>query len=113
MNVLFYHRNRFIREDLREFLDELKGRPHFAETIESAISVLNSCPIDVAFVEVREFTDIGLLNYIDQYHRNLRTVLVVENEFERAISAVRNGNYEILRQPFGIGEIESFITEVI
>lgn len=109
MNILFYHRNRFIREDLREFLDELNGRPHFAETIESAIAVLNSCAIDVAFVEIREFTDIGLLNYINQYHRNLRTVLVMENEFEKVILAVKNGKYGILRQPFRLAEIESIL----
>lgn len=110
MEILFYQRNRFIRDELREFLDELAGCPHFAETIDAAITILNTRPIDAAFVEIQDFTDIGLLKYINQYHPSLKTVLVVENEFEKAISVIREGRYGMARAPLGLGQVEQFIS---
>jgi len=113
VNILFYHHNRFLPGELQEFFGEMGGQPHFADVVESAIEILNTRPIDVAFIEIQDFTDIGLLKYINQYFQSMRTVLVVENEFEKAISAVKNGKYGILRQPFGLSEIESFVTKII
>ncbi len=113
MEILFYQRNRFIRDELREFLDELAGRPHFAETIDAAITILNTRPIDAAFIEIQDFTDIGLLKYINQYHLSLKTVLVVENEFEKAISVIRKGDYGLLKCPFGLRDIKDYLTQEI
>lgn len=110
MNILFYHHNGFLLDELREFFGDQGGQPHFADTVESAISILNTHPMDAAFVEVRRVSDIGIIKYINQYFPDLRIVLLVENDFETVISAIREGRYEMLRAPLGLGEIGRFIS---
>ena len=106
MRILIYHRNWFVRSELEEFLCELKCQAHFAETIESAVTILNNYYVEAAFLEIRGVVDIGILQYINQYCQNVRAILVMENEFINVISAIKNGSYGILRQPFGLTEIQ-------
>ncbi len=108
---MFYHQNRFLPDELQEFFGELGGRPHFADTVKSAIAILNTHPIDAAFVEVRGFSDIALINYINRYFGGLRTVLLLDNEIEGAISAIKDGRFGILKAPCGLADLSGCLEE--
>ena len=97
--------------ELQEFFGELEGQPHFADTVESAIAILNTYPIDAAFIEIRGFFDIGLIKYINRYFSDLRIVLLLDNEVEGVISAIRDGGFSVLKVPCGLRDLNPCLSE--
>jgi len=113
MKILFFNSNRFIEDELREFVSDMDGEIFFADTPEKAVTILNTCSVDIFFLEVIGIAEISLLKYANEYFKNIRIMLITDQYIENAINTFRKGEFELMREPFELGKLRDVLMENI
>jgi len=113
MKILFLNNNRFIKHELLEFINDMRGKAYFAATPDEAVAMLNYYQIDIFFMELKGLIEIGLIKYANDNFKNIRVILIVESEIENAISTIKNNHFSFIQQPFGLRDLKHILSDKI
>jgi len=111
-NILFCHTNDYIKGELQELVTDLHGSAFFAATVEEAVTILHTHPIDILFFELREIGDAGLLKYTNDHFNNVRIILTVESGMLDAIATIKNVQFEVLQEPLVLKELRAIVRKL-
>jgi DNA-binding response OmpR family regulator len=109
VNILFLKTNECIKEELRECISDLPGNTYFADTIEEAVAMLHTYPIDIAFLDVQYLADIQFVKYAHTHFKHIQIILSVESTLEDVISIIRSSQFSVLHRPFTLKEVRAIL----
>lgn len=105
MNVLIINNQKYLLGRMKESVSKTDISTHFASNHEEAIEVLNNHSIDIAVLELKTSSDVGLLKYINETFKNIGVILTADDIVRDVVSAIRYGSYSLLSNSFGLSEL--------
>jgi len=109
LNILIKSKNEYLAEAITERFGDRSNHFFSAPSFSKAISVLNDNKIDKVVMELNSINEINLLEYINKYYKNIKILLIANNEIEELLTVARNGEYSVSQQPFDLNGIKDFI----
>ena len=105
MNVLIVSNQKYPLSRMKEFVSKTDISVFFAMNNEQAVEVLNNNSIDIAVLELKTSSDVGLLKYINETFKNIGVILTADEVVRDVVSAIRYGSYSLLNNSFGLSEL--------
>ena len=109
MNILLINDNKYIVNEMTDFLKTNNSELFLVESTQQAVHVLSKNIINVVLINMNSISDIGLVKYINDNFPNVRVFLTVENQIEEAISVFKNGSYKLLSNPMKLQELKKIM----
>ena len=93
MKVLIVNDNRYSADELKDFAKKIKQNIRIVDSINEAIINLEETLFDVIVIEIKSFSDLGLLKYINNNFANIKILLYADNSLSEAISIIKDANF--------------------
>lgn len=107
--VLFIGYESSFREEIREFLKNLEGEAHFANSVEETINIMHSIEFETVVLNMQRIEDTAVLRYINLHHKDAHVLVMPGRQLKEAIPALAKGQFELLHEPFRLEELKMFI----
>ena len=108
-NFLFIGYDSMIEEEIGEYIRDKSSEAHFAHTNEQVIRILDEEDIDTVVIALYKLEDAAILNYINEYHKEIKIVVSASQEFDEFIKVINQRNYSLLKQPLQLKELNQYI----
>ncbi|MCD4828981.1 MAG: hypothetical protein K8R90_06080 [Candidatus Cloacimonetes bacterium] len=111
MNILIVSNRNDLYDEWEDFAVTLDSRVFFATDRKQAVSLLECEHIDVAVLDVRAMSDLGLLKYINDTHTKVRVMLVTQERMSDLVAVARDGHYSLVGDNLDIASLLHLIAE--
>jgi len=110
MKVLVVGSNFFL-DEIKDYFETNEFESFFAKTTVNAIEILSNNEIKHVFIAVNSMSDIILLKYLNENHKDVQVILMGNKQFTNFLSILKESKFSIINNPFRFSEINEIINK--
>ena len=107
--ILFIGYEPSLRNEIRDFLTDREGVAYFSDAVEDTLQIMRSRDFDTVVLNIQRIEDAAILRYINMHYQKTHVLIMPGRQLQDAITALVDGQYEILHEPFRLEELKTFI----
>lgn len=112
MNILFIKENRYLIDELKEYINSLDARAFFADDALETRIILNQNFIDLVIIPLKALSNLDMLKFINDHFKETKVVITVDREEQSSKIENRKAlytNYELLQKQLRLFELKKAI----
>ena len=110
MNILIQIRETSADNEIRDFTEGEGNQITISHTTEESINQLNNIHFEQAVVSLKSMQDAAILKYLNDYHPDVKVVVIANKAFDDIISIFQKVNYSVIHEPLKLSELKNRLT---
>lgn len=111
MNVLIQIKDSSTDCEIKEFTEANNDLVFISHTAEESINILSQNNIQKAVVSLKNLKDATILKYLNDYHPDIKVVVIANKAFDDIISVFKKVNYNVIHEPLKLSELKTRLTK--
>jgi DNA-binding NtrC family response regulator len=109
MKTLIISTNNYFIDEIKDYFSLYNNSLLFAKNKREAFKILNKHTLDYVIVELSSLKELEIIKYINENYQLTNIILIIGKTFNKQISIIKNGNFNIIEQPFRLQEFKKYI----
>jgi DNA-binding NtrC family response regulator len=107
MNILIQIRETATDKEIKEFTEGDGNNVFISHSTEESIALLSKYPFDKAVISLKNINDATILKYLNDYHPEIKVVVVANKAFDDILSVFQKVNYSVIHEPLQLSELKT------
>lgn len=109
MNILIQIRSASTFAEIKEYIDCIDNEVYLSQTTSESVVFLSNYNFDAIVVEIKEFNELGILKFINDYHPDIQVIVITNEHFREIVDIFPQLRYLVVNEPNQLPDLKSLV----